>query len=140
MKKLFLPSLLLLILGLGMVLPYNIVMAVGGTSEVRLENPLSPLTKTGEIDKNVKAGSVEAKTGVTSMPLVVGRLVKESLKYIGAITLLIFLYGGFLWLTSGGNAEQVKSGADTVLWAVVGLFIIFSSYAILDLVLDALGL
>ena len=91
MKKLFLPSLLLLILGLGMVLPYNIVMAVGGTSEVRLENPLSPLTKTGEIDKNVKAGSVEAKTGVTSMPLVVGRLVKESLKYIGAITLLIFL-------------------------------------------------
>jgi hypothetical protein len=67
------------------------------------------------------------------------KIVKNSMFVMGALALAAFVYGGFNWLISMGNAEKVKTGTNTMVWAVIGLFLIFSSYAILKLITDALG-
>ena len=137
MKKILILTSLIILIGFGSFVFSGVARAVDDDpSVVSLQNPLSSLSSSGE---RIKAEGAAKKKGVTDISLVAGRIIKESLKYIGGITLLIFLYGGFMWLISGGDAEKVKKGSQTVLWAVVGLFIIFSSYAILDLVLKALG-
>lgn len=46
----------------------------------------------------------------------------------GSVALLMFIWGGFLWLTSAGNAEKVKQGQAVITGAVVGLIIIFGAY------------
>jgi uncharacterized membrane protein YjfL (UPF0719 family) len=51
----------------------------------------------------------------------------------------MFVYGGFTWLTSGGSAERIKKGKDILVWAVIGLVVIFASYTAVDFVLTALG-
>ncbi len=70
--------------------------------------------------------------------VIYGRIIKALLGIMGSITLLVFVYGGLLWLISAGNQEQVKKGSQTMLWAAVGIFVIFASYAILTLVINSL--
>ena len=80
--------------------------------------------------------SLENPIGVgTDINTIIGNIIKVSLGLVGAFALLVFVYGGFLWLTSGGNKEKVKTGSKAMLYAFIGIFLIFSSYAILNVVL-----
>lgn len=82
--------------------------------------------------------SLENPLGTTNISEILGSIVKKLLTILGSISLLVLVAGGFLWLTSAGNAEKVKLGTNTMLYAIIGLFIIFSSYAILNTVIGGL--
>jgi len=68
-----------------------------------------------------------------------GKIIFAVLGLTGAIALVMFIWGGLQWMTAAGNSEKVTKGRDTLMWAVLGLVIIFSSYAILKAVLNVLG-
>ncbi len=40
-------------------------------------------------------------------------------------------------MTAGGASDKVKKGRDILVWATLGLALIFSSYAILNFIFDA---
>jgi len=67
-----------------------------------------------------------------------GRLIFAFMGITGILALVYFLIGGFQWMTAGGNAEKVKKGRDTLMWAILGLVVIFSSYAILRTIFETL--
>lgn len=69
----------------------------------------------------------------------IGNAIKTVLGIIGAIALAIFVYGGFVWMTSGGSPEKIKTAQTTLVWAVLGMIVMFASYAAVDFVLRALG-
>lgn len=66
----------------------------------------------------------------------ISNIIKTILGVTGSIALLMFIWGGFIWLTSGGNSEKVQKGKNVFIWATAGLLVIFSSYAILKTVFD----
>lgn len=72
------------------------------------------------------------------IPEIIARVIKAVLGLVGSIGLLMFIYGGFLWLTAGGSEQRVKNGREVLVWATLGLLVIFSAYAILNFVLGAL--
>lgn len=76
--------------------------------------------------------------GTTDIRTIIGRVIKAALGISGSIALLMFVWGGMLWLTSGGSPERIKKGKDAIVWAVLGLVLIFGSYAILNFVLGAI--
>lgn len=55
----------------------------------------------------------------------------------GSLTLLMFMYGGFMWVTSGGSASRVSKGKDIIFSAIVGLLIVFLSAAVVQYALKA---
>lgn len=59
--------------------------------------------------------------------------------FIGSLALVMFVYGGFTMILSFGSAEKVKKGQQILVAAVVGLFISFGAYVLVDFVLDALN-
>ena len=63
--------------------------------------------------------------------------IKLILGLTGSIALLLFVYGGFMWMTSAGNSERIQKGKNIFIWATVGLVMIFGSYAILNTIFDA---
>lgn len=73
-----------------------------------------------------------------TVPLLIGRIIKAVLGIVGSIALLMFVYGGFLWMTSAGNREKVEKGKETLIWATIGLAVIFAAYAMVSFVLGAL--
>jgi len=70
--------------------------------------------------------------------VVIGRIINYALGFVGAVALVMFIYGGFLWMLSGGEPARVKKGRDTLVWATIGLAVIFASYAIVNFVIGGL--
>lgn len=68
----------------------------------------------------------------------IGKIINAVMGLIGSIALLMFIYGGFTWLTSAGNTEKVKKGKDILVWAAIGLVFIFSSYALVNFIINSI--
>ena len=76
---------------------------------------------------------------VGSIPEFIGNVILALLGLSGSIALLMFVWGGMQWLISGGSAERVKKGKDTIIWAVLGLVVIFTAYTLVSVVVKALA-
>ena len=76
---------------------------------------------------------------VDSVPILVANIISAILAIVGALALMMFVWGGLMWMTSQGNTERVTKGKNTLVWAVIGLLIIFASYAILSTIFGALN-
>ena len=74
----------------------------------------------------------------TDLRIILGEVIKKALTVLGSLTLLVFIAGGVMWLTSGGSEEKVAKGSKTMLYAVIGIFVIFAAYAILNTVIKTL--
>ena len=59
---------------------------------------------------------------------------------IGSLTLLMFVYGGVMFLISAGSADKVGQAKKIITAAVVGLLIVFGSWLIINFVFKAMGL
>ncbi len=99
-----------------------ISLAVYAQGTPQLSNPLP-----------IKDVSAESLSGY------IGNVIGRVLGISGAIALMFFVYGGFLWMFSAGSPDRVKKGRDVLIWATLGLVLIFSSYAILKFVFGVLG-
>ena len=99
---------------LGLLLP-AIALAVDTPGQ----NPLNPLGDT---------------TG--GAPELYGRIIRLLLGFTGVASLLFFIWGGIELLTSRGSQDKIKSGRDTIVWAIIGMFVAFSSYIILRYVIQ----
>jgi hypothetical protein len=74
--------------------------------------------------------------GATTNPnVIIGNIIQGLLGVIGTIALLLFIYGGLLMMLSAGSTERVKKGRDTMVWAAIGIGVIFASYALTEYVL-----
>ena len=80
-----------------------------------------------------------AAGGIDSPQTLIGKVINSILGVVGSLALVMFVYGGLLWMTSGGSAEQVKKGRDILIWAAIGLVIIFSAYGLVRFVIQGVG-
>lgn len=76
--------------------------------------------------------------GDVSVPELIGRIIKAVLGIVGSIALLMFIYGGFLWLMSGGNEKNITKGKNILVWTSIGLVVIFIAYALVNFVIGSL--
>ena len=62
--------------------------------------------------------------------ITVVRFIQIGLTFLGVIAVVIILYAGFLWMTSGGNEEKISKAKKILINAVIGLVIILSAWTI----------
>ena len=84
------------------------------------------------------AATLTNPLGTTNVRTVIGRLIQAILGVTGSIALLMFVYGGFLWLISAGRPEEVKKGKEAMKWAALGLIVIVGAYTIVRAIVSAL--
>jgi von Willebrand factor type A domain-containing protein/Big-like domain-containing protein/type IV secretion system pilin len=65
-----------------------------------------------------------------------GSIIQLFLGLLGLIALVIVLYAGFVWMTSGGNEEKISQAKKILSAGVIGLMIILSAYAITTFILN----
>ncbi|KKU73657.1 MAG: hypothetical protein UX98_C0005G0033 [Parcubacteria group bacterium GW2011_GWA2_47_26] len=58
------------------------------------------------------------------------RIVRGALSFVGLIFLIMILYAGFLWMTSGGGEEKIGKAKKILGRAFIGIFIILTSYSV----------
>lgn len=87
--------------------------------------------------------SVLNKLSSTDVKTVIGTAIKTGMGLMGSIALALFVYAGMIMMVgstsvSGGATKQdVLKAKAIMVWAVLGMFVIFASYAIVNFVFEA---
>jgi hypothetical protein len=76
--------------------------------------------------------------GSACIAQIVGNVINVVLSFSGLILLGFLIYGGLLWMTSGGDVEGVKKAKTMIQNAVIGILITSLSYVIASFVLTSL--
>ncbi len=98
----------------------------------------NPFTKGGEDLRRV-GGAAGIAEGEQDLNVIIGNVINVVLGFLGIVLLFYFLYGGFKWMTAGGEEEGVKEAKTMIRNAVIGLVIIMASYALTSFVLTQLA-
>lgn len=86
---------------------------------------------TADVSQNIAGDSSSA---ATSIPNLFNRLAL----FLGLIAVAYAVYGGYLYLTAGGNDDQTKQAKGIFKNVAIGLVIIFLAYSIVITVMNTL--
>lgn len=103
-------------------------LAGGGIWETIEKNIKDTRTKAGYSPGTQVVDGVEK----TQLEILISDTIKVILSFIGTIFLILIIWGGYLWMTAGGNDEQVGKAKDIMKNGVLGLAIILGAYILTD--------
>ena len=83
---------------------------------------------------------IQEKTGLgnTDPRILIARIIRYALGFLGIIAVVIIMYAGWLWMTSEGDPEKIGRAKKVLTNAVIGLFIILASFGIVSFILNKL--
>lgn len=82
----------------------------------------------GEVD-----GGVATLKGLEA---IFDNVISIALLFAGTVLFLMFLVGGFRFITSGGDPKALEAAKGTLTHAVIGLVVLILAFVILKLVAD----
>ena len=53
---------------------------------------------------------------------------------IGAVSVIMLIYGGIRYTTSGGNANSVTAAKNTIMYSIIGLVVAILAFAVVQFV------
>ncbi|MHB8830509.1 MAG: hypothetical protein ACYC44_00060 [Patescibacteria group bacterium] len=118
--------LMTLILGLGLALSPNAAFAQAGLQSI----------KSG-VQGAAKGAGLATSAG-SDLSTVVGGLIFAVMSLVGIILFAYMVYGGFKWMTAGGDSKAVTEAQSIIRNAVIGIVIIALAYVISNYILQAL--
>jgi len=65
-------------------------------------------------------------------------VINAALFVVGAVSVLMLIYGGIRYTLSGGSATNVTAAKNTIMYSLIGLTIAVLAYAIVNFVLGAI--
>lgn len=77
--------------------------------------------------------------GQGSIRALVLLIINFALGFLGLLAVIMIIFGGFLYVSSGGEQEKVDKAKKILLYAVVGIVIIIISFALVNTLLGGLG-
>lgn len=70
----------------------------------------------------------------SSVPELIGKVIRAVLGLVGSMALVFFIYGGLVWMFAKGNSEKISQAQKILTWSALGLLVIFSSYIVLNFI------
>jgi cytochrome bd-type quinol oxidase subunit 2 len=85
--------------------------------------------------ENVFKG-VPAPTSKEAISTLITNLTKYAVEFIGIVCIIFLIIGGIQYITSGGNQEGMQKAKATLTWAIIGLILVLSAYAVVNFFTD----
>ena len=129
-KKLLIVSSSSMLLLFSVAVPVTVSAADCGTN---IGNSISKgIGATYNNQKNVNCTDTPEDSGLAT----IAKNVVNIFSYIvGAISVIMIIYGGFRYITSGGSSEAVSAAKSTLIYAIIGLVIVALAQIIVTFVL-----
>ena|SRR3990167_11040842 len=99
-----------------------------------------PFWANAQLDSNAVGLDYGTESGLSSTDPreIAARIINVSLGLLGTITLVLIIYGGFLWMTAAGNDDQVGKAKQIMIAGIIGLAIVLAAYGIATYVVNSL--
>ena len=92
---------------------------------------------TGQGGGGVSCDPTNGQTGVTSsLGSLANNIVTIFSYVVGAISIIMIIYGGLRYVTSGGDSNSVGGAKNTIIYAIIGLVIVALAQLIVHFVLN----
>ena len=75
--------------------------------------------------------------GNSSLASIAKTIVNIFSLLVGIVSVIMIIYGGFRYITSGGESGAVGNAKNTIIYAIIGLVIVALSQVIVHFVLNA---
>lgn len=136
MKNYRLPSITLVVLS---VLVYFVPAAQAGTPP-DFDPAKSSLTgQPGLIDTTTGNLSTALNLGTASPIYIAFSVVNAALSLMGAFSLILLVYAGFIWIWARGKEEEVTKAKDIIKGTIIGLIIVMASLGITNFIFVQIG-
>lgn len=101
----------------------------------------------GAVDYGIKAGTAASRTeempeslfGEDGSEGIFKKVVNIMLFVIGAVAVIMLIYGGVKYVTSGGAQDKVAEAKNTILYAIVGIVVALLAFAVVNFVVTGLA-
>ena len=70
---------------------------------------------------------------------IITRFTNVALEVIGAVSVMMLVYGGLRYILSGGDSKKVTDAKNTILYAIIGLIVSLFAYAIVHFIIGTLA-
>jgi hypothetical protein len=84
-------------------------------------------------------GDSFSQSAPTDIRIIIARIIKVFLSFLGIILLSLLIFAGYKWMTAGGNEKQVSEATALIKNSIIGLLIVVSAYAITIFVLSSMN-
>lgn len=88
------------------------------------------------VGEGAQCGDVAGGNGPSSLQEIATRVVNFLSVLVGIVAVIMIIFGGFRYITSGGDSGNVSSAKNTLIYAIVGLIIVALAQFIVRFVLD----
>lgn len=113
-----------LALGVSLVAPAADTLAQGLQDGLNASNP--------------RDGGNNVPENLTGTGGVFTTVVNIALFIIGALSVIMLIYGGIRYTVSGGDSGSVTAAKNTILYAIIGIVVAIFAYAIVNFVIAEL--
>lgn len=131
MKNICIKTVLLVLAGVAIAMPFGMLAQ---------DNPIGMIDQLGG---NVGKGSFtvgDYAVDAGSLVEIITTLVNWFAWFIALASVIMGLYAGFLFITARGEASQISTARQTLLWAVIGIAVAVLSFSIILLTTTILDL
>lgn len=129
-----------ILLTLSVVFLFAVPVALPAVASAAADVQNSVCNGATNLDLTQATSGNECKTNATdttsSFQGVLTKIINIFSIIVGVIAVIMIIFGGFRYITSGGQQEGVKNAKNTILYALIGLVIVALAQIIVKFVLN----
>lgn len=111
-------------------------LAVVGTGSVSAQDIQKQLRCGSNLDTSGATCKDTVDTGTKGINDIVTQIINIFSVIVGVVSVIMIIYGGFRYVTSGGDSGNVSTAKNTIIYAIIGLVIVALAQFIVQFVLD----
>jgi len=101
--------------------------------------PLSPVHAQDTFKQPCVASYASDVPTIQGIECLVSNILAVAVTLIGIVAFVMFLVGGFQYLTAGSNAKGVEQGRNSITFAIIGIVLALASIMILNVIARLTG-
>jgi len=87
----------------------------------------------------IKAVAGMPSGGLNLVDNLISNITTILLISVVVIALFFLIWGGIMWIISGGDKVKVEAARNRIVYSIIGLIVAFSAFFIVNIVLQFLG-
>lgn len=118
---------------MGLIAPWVSPAIVSGAN---IQNSLCDAATTQHINDKPEDCKTSTSGSESHFQKVLARIINIFSLIVGVVAVIMIIFGGFKYITSGGEPEKIKTAKQALVYALIGLIIVALAQIIVKFVLN----
>ncbi len=93
--------------------------------------PIAVPSASAQFSKGIEAARTP-EMSTKPIGTTITEVVNIFLYFVGAVSVIVMIWGGFQYITSSGDSQKATTAKNTIMYAVIGIIVVVMSYAIVN--------